>query len=237
MSSSSSRYRIEENRRRRQRQVAAPQGESRRLEVQLQELRQRTAEMAHSYGFTSNEVSVGDAGRAPASDEDVEGHARHVSRLREVVAAAERSLAVAVESARTAEMLHSLAQSYVPAAPSDVQESEAAAVEASSGAAEADSRVVAEREALVERLLGRLDPSVTDDERDRARTLAGELVPAGTSRADALEDELRLLVQQANDNARHRETMKARARELRDSLRGLEGDEVADSARRLTDAS
>lgn len=235
MSSSSSRYRIEENRRRRQRQVAASRSEARALEAQLQALRQRAAELAESYGFSRTDVTIGDAGRAPTSDEDVEGHTRHVSRLREILAAGERSLAAAVEKARTAEMLDSLAQSYVPAQTTDTTEAKAAGAARSTAGAEKDSTAVAEREALVERLLGRLDPGVTDERRERARTLAAELVTAASGRADALEDELRLAVQQANVEAHRLDEARARARTLRDSLTGLEGDEVAAMDRRLAE--
>lgn len=237
MSSTSSRYAVERNRRRRQLQVAASRAEARSLEAQIQALRQRVASLAESYGFSSTDVSIGNAARPPASDEDVEGHARHVNSMRDVVAAAERSLSVVVERARTAEMLHSLAASYVPASAADEVEVEDKADGTPAAIGRGDDHVdwLAEREDLVQRVLQRLDADVTDEHMERARALAAELITATESRADALEDELRLVVQQANGEARKQAEASARARELRDTLRGLEGQEVETIDRRLAE--
>jgi hypothetical protein len=79
----------------------------------------------------------------------------------------------------------------------------------------------------IDRIVGRLDGSATDDEKQKINFLIGEVLSAATVlRAENLEVKLRAMIQQINDRARHSAEDKAAAAKMLAELRGFAGADV-----------
>lgn len=223
MSTSSSRYDVEENRRRRQRAVVAARQEADQVRAQIADLRRRVVAAAASYGFDQRVVTVAEPS-APISNEDVEGHQRFLAALRVALVGGEQALAAVAHQARTTEMLGALAASYDPNVALEASDS---TLTESSTIERLEKAEVEERSAVAIRVMARLHDAVGDDRRREVESLASSLVTASRSRAEGLEMELRRVVQTANEEAEQCEAERLEAARLRVALLGLEGDEVA----------